>query len=104
MEGNMTSEQLAAIAGVILSLSFSYIPKLSDWFHALEPTMKRLIMAGLLLAVAAGAYGLSCGAVITAVTCDKSGAMGLVMAFIAALVANQAAFAISPRKAIAVLK
>ena len=101
----MTSEQLAMIAGVILSLAFSYIPKLSDWFQTLEPTMKRLIMAGLLLVVAAGTYVLSCvWVVIAAVACDRGGVMGLVMVFIAALVANQAAFAISPRKAVAILR
>lgn len=96
----MTSEQLAMIAGIILSLAFSYIPKLSDWFQTLEPTMKRLIMAGLLLLVAVGSYLLSCvWVVIVVITCDRGGVMHLVMIFIAALVANQAAFMISPQKA-----
>ncbi len=39
----MTVEQLGAIAGVILSLLFSYVPGLSDWFSALPATTKRLI-------------------------------------------------------------
>ncbi len=94
----MSAEQLAAIAGVILSLIFSYIPGISDWYSALEATQKRLVMAVLLLAVAGGVFGGSCGGIWATVTCDKSGALGLVSAVIAALVANQATYQLSPRK------
>ena len=93
----MTSDQLAAIAGLVLSLVFSYVPGLNSMFDKLDATQKRLVMAGLLLIVAAGAFGLSCAQVLVVVTCDKPGALGLVSAFIAALVANQAAFQISPK-------
>jgi hypothetical protein len=93
----MTSDQLAAIAGLVLSLVFSYTPGLKDLFDKLDATQKRLVMAGLLVIVAAGAFGLSCAKVLAVVTCDKTGALGLVSAFIAALVANQAAFQISPK-------
>lgn len=96
----MSAEQLAAIAGIILSLLFSYIPGLSDWYDHLDSTQKRLAMAALLLGVSGGIFGLSCGNVITAVVCDKSGALGLIQAFIAALIANQATYQISPRKLI----
>lgn len=95
----MSAEQLAAIAGAILSLLFSYVPGLSDWYGALESTQKRLLMAALLLLVAAGVFGASCGGIWTAVTCDKAGALGLVNALIAALVANQATYTLSPQKA-----
>lgn len=95
----MTSEQLGALAGLILSLVFSYVPGLSDKFAVLDSTQKRLIMAALLLAVALGAFGLSCASVIDAIACTQAGALNLVMTFIAALVANQAAFSISPQKA-----
>jgi hypothetical protein len=96
-EVNVTAEQLAMVAGVILSLAFSYIPGVSDWYAQRDGTEKRLIMAGLLLAVAAGAFGLSCAQVLSTVTCTRDGALGLVYAFIAALVANQTAYSISPR-------
>lgn len=98
----MLSEQLAAIAGVILSLLFSYVPGVSDWYGMLEPTRKRLLMAALLLAVAGGMFGLSCAGVVDAVSCTQGGALALVNAFIAALVANQAAYMISPRKHVVV--
>ena len=94
----MSAEQLAAIAGVVLSLVFSYIPGISDWYSGLESTQKRLVMAALLLAVAGAAFGLSCGNVWVTVTCDKAGVIGLVNALIAALVANQATYQLSPRK------
>ncbi len=95
----MNATELSAIAGVVLSLAFSYIPGLSGWFDAKEPTAKRLIMAGLLLVAAAAIFGLSCAGVLTVATCDQNGALGLVSAFIAALVANQSTYLISPKPA-----
>lgn len=94
----MTSDQLSAVAGVVLSLAFSYVPGLSDWWGAKEPTVKRLIMAMLLLLVAAGAFGLSCANVVSNIACSRDGVLGIVNAFVAALVANQAAYLISPNR------
>ena len=94
----MTAGQLAAIAGVILSLLFSYVPRLSDWYAGLDGTHKRLVMLTLLVIAAGGVLGLSCGNVVVAVTCDKAGILGLVQALIAAIIANQSTFLISPQK------
>ncbi len=95
----MTSVQLSAIVGVVLSLLFSYVPGLSSWFDKQPPTNKRLVMAALLLLVALASFGLSCGNIIVSMTCDKQGLLDLISAFIAALVANQATFLISPERA-----
>jgi hypothetical protein len=95
----MTASELSALAGVILSLAFSYVPGLSAWFGDKEPTVKRLIMAGVLLVAVAAIFGLSCAGVLTAATCDQPGAVGLAAAFLSALVANQATYLISPRPA-----
>jgi len=92
----MTSEQLAAIAGVFLSLLFSYAPGLREKFAALEPTRKRGIMAAMLLLVAGSAFGLSCAGVIGSFACTQQGIVGLATTYVAALVANQGAFLISP--------
>ena len=92
----MTSELLSAVAGVLLSLAFSYIPGLSGKFASLPSTTKRLIMGGLLLVVAGASFGLSCAGVLDAVACDKPGAMGLVANLIMAIMANQSAYALSP--------
>jgi len=94
----MTAEQLAAYAGILVSLLFSYVPGLSNWYDPLEATYKRLIMLGSLVVVALGVYGLSCGNVYSLITCDKAGYLSLVNAFIMAAIANQAAYKLSPRK------
>lgn len=93
----LTAEQLAAIAGVILSLVFSYIPGISDLYDPLQPTQKRLIMGVLLLVVAGAVFGLSCGDIINSVSCDQQGALGLIGVLITALVANQSTYQISKK-------
>lgn len=94
----MTSEQLAAIAGIILSLAFSYVPGLSDKYATLNSIQKSLVMAALLLAVSIGVFAGSCGGIWNTVACTKQGALGLVYVFIAALIANQSVYMLSPRK------
>lgn len=96
----MTPEQLATVAGIVLSLAFSYIPGLADKYAALDGTTKRLVMLVIVIGVAAGAFGLTCANVLTntSITCDQPGAVALTQNVIAALVANQATFLLSPRK------
>ena len=94
----MTSELLASVAGTVLSLLFSYIPKFSGWFDALDSNMKRLIMLASLLVTAGGVFGVSCLEWFAVdVTCDVAGAMKLIELFIFAAIANQAAYKLSPR-------
>ncbi len=98
----MTPEYLSSIAGIILSLLASYLPGFSPWFDNLEPNLKRLFMIPLILVVAIGSYGVACAGwgdlVDPLVSCNTAGAITIAKAFIAALIANQAAYAISPRK------
>jgi hypothetical protein len=97
----MSAEMLAAIAGAVLSLLFSYVPGLNSWYQALEATYKRLIMLVLLIVVASASIGLACagwGADFgLTLTCDRAGAAGLIQALILAVMANQATFTISPQ-------
>lgn len=95
----MTPEILAGIAGAILSLAFSYIPKLNVWFAALSDETKRLIMAGVLALVAVGVYVGQCflGLWDYGFTCDKAGIFQLVGIYIAAIVANQGVHRITPK-------
>ena len=97
----MSSELLASIAGILLSLAFSYVPGLNAWFVLLEPVYKRLIMISLILVVAFAAFGLSCAGWWPTVTCDQAGIAGLIEAFIAALITNQATYLISPESGVA---
>jgi hypothetical protein len=98
----MNADTLSAIAGALLSLAFSYIPSLQARYEPLDGVYKRLIMLGLLVLAAAGAFSLACAGWGTdfglQLTCDRSGLIGLVRALIAALVANQTTFLISPTR------
>lgn len=97
----MSAELLGSVAGVVLSLLFTYVPGLKNKYGALDGTYKRLIMLGLLVLAAAGAFGLACAgwgdSFGITFTCDEAGARELVQVFIVALVANQSAFLISPK-------
>lgn len=96
----MSADFLSSIAGAALSLAFSYLPGASDWFGQLDGTRKRLVMLGLLLLTSLAVFALSCSAWASdlglEIACSQSGAIGLARSFLLALVANQAAFSISP--------
>ena len=75
----ITSEELSAMVGILLSLGFSYIPGVRDRFGELEPTHKRLAMLGLLLACALGVFCLGClqTGILPATPCNQAGAWSL---------------------------
>lgn len=97
----MTADQLAFLAGAVLSLIFSYIPGLNVKFAGLASEYKRLIMLGLLALVAAAVFGISCTGfgdqLGILLACDKAGAMQLVQAFVIAAIANQTTYSLSPQ-------
>lgn len=94
----VTPEILSAIAGVGLSLIFSYVPKLNTTFANLSGEIKRLIMALLLLISAAAIYGLGCAGILqNGLSCDRSGITQLAWNFILAIMANQSTFTLSPQ-------
>lgn len=92
----MTPEELSAVFGVALSLAFSYIPGVKGWYDALAADYKRLVMLVGLLVIAGGMFALACVGEYAGLTCDKPGAILAVRVFIAAAVANQAAFLLTP--------
>ncbi len=98
----MTTETLSATAAILLSLAFSYLPGLSTAYQGLSSIHKRLVMLALLVLTAVGAFAIACAGFAAqlglGVTCDWPGATGLLRSLIAALVANQSAYAISPRQ------
>ena len=97
-ESKMTAELLASIVAIVLSLLFSYIPGVKEWFDKLSKSRKQTVMGVLLIVVAATAFGLSCGSVIdVGITCDKAGVLGLVGTLIAALIANQSIYSITKK-------
>lgn len=92
----MTSEQIASLAGIILSLAFAYVPGLADKYNALGGTQKRLIMGAVLIVGTAGALVYKCQ-LLTA--CYSAGWEEYLSALISALISNQAAYLISPKPA-----
>ncbi|MFU8772146.1 MAG: hypothetical protein ACNA8H_06975 [Anaerolineales bacterium] len=96
----MNADTLSAIAGALLSLAFSYIPGLQARFDPLDGVYKRLIMLGLLVLAASAAFSAACAGWAAdlglGLSCDRSGLIGLLHALFLAIVANQAAFLISP--------
>jgi hypothetical protein len=102
MEEKMKSElinveTISLVAGILLSLFASYFPGFKTWFGGLEPTYKRLVMLGALLVVSSSVFGISCTGLEPLVTCDVPGVWIMVKIFVMTLVANQAAFLISPK-------
>ena len=93
----ITPVLLAQIVAAILSLTFSYVPGASDWWATLNAKQKSGIMALLLIVESLAIFGLSCGNVISGISCDKPGLIELASILIAALIANQATFMISPK-------
>jgi hypothetical protein len=94
----ISSELIVSIAGVVLSLLFSYIPGLRTWYAALVSETKQLIMLGLLVLVTGAIYALGCyGILETNITCDKSGLVSLVFMLITGVVSNQATYMITPQ-------
>lgn len=93
----MTSEMIVGIAGVVLSLLFSYIPGLRVWYAGLASEKKQLLMLGILVVVTGGIFGLSCGNYIpNGVSCDRDGAVKLIWMLVLAVTSNQAAYMITP--------
>ncbi len=94
----MDADFLSSLAGVGLSLAASYWPGFAGWFEGLEPTRKRLVMLALLGAAAGGVYGLACAG-LAGWSCTPAGLLDLLRLFLAAALANQAAYQLSPRRA-----
>ena len=102
----MTPTLLSSLAGIALSLIFSYIPGISPRYEALTATYKRLVMLLLLAVVSLGAFGFAClgwlpyfngGDATVSVTCTQQGGVELLTAFVLALVANQSTYLITPK-------
>ena len=93
------AQVLMAIAGVVLSVAFTYIPKLNTSYAALCKEVKQLIMLGILV-VSAGAIALldNFGFVDAGIDLSTNqGIWAFVMVIITAVVANQGTHLIAPK-------
>ena len=92
---DLNQEVLATVAGIVLSLLFSYIPGLKSWYENLSGDYKSLIMLAALLVVTLGILGLSCIDWIDAVACDVTGIKELIWIFVLAAIANQGTYTVT---------
>jgi hypothetical protein len=91
----MTPDLLSSLAGLLLSLAASYLPGFSPWYATLTPDRKRLVMLAALVIIAAG---LSLAPLFPPDLAGKAAPwLTILKAFLAALIANQSAYAITPR-------
>lgn len=79
------------ILSAVLSMLFAYVPGFKDWFDPLEPTKKRLIMAGLLLLVTIGAFVYGCADRLDGFVCGQDTAWEFAKLYILSIMANQTA-------------
>lgn len=95
----VTPDLIAAVAGIVLTLIFSYFPKLNTWFAALEKGTKQAIMAGVLILVTGVLFGLGCASLITIpdFTCDRATLVQYLWMLIWAIVANQGVYKLLPQ-------
>lgn len=93
----MTAEIAIYIASTVLSLALEYIPGLADWYGALDPARKRLIMLALLALVVGGAFGLSCAGLMAVFACTLAGGYEAIRVFLVAVGVNQGVHLISKR-------
>lgn len=89
----MTSVEVSAAAGIVLSLLFSYAPGLNAWYDQLTPTPKRLVMLGILLVTAAGALAYQCRG---DGPCYGLNVETYLRAFVSAAIANQTTYLFTP--------
>lgn len=99
----MTDSIVSLWAGILLSLIFSYVPGVKERFDARSATEKRLIMLAALLVVSIGLFAAACGKVlgnvpiIQTISCDQNGLVTVATYFVLALIANQAAYLVTPK-------
>jgi len=97
----MTPEFLVMAFGVLLSLAVSYVPRLKEAYDGLDGNAKRLVMLVGVIVIGATVVGLNCAGVsftgVPAVECSQAGWQAVIEAVILAAIANQAAYALSPK-------
>lgn len=97
MNFNLSPETLSMIAGVVLTLLFSYVPGIAGWYQTFTAEKKSLVMLGLLVIVSIGAFSLSCAGWIAGLACTTVDLQRLVGCLLLAVIANQSVYKISPQ-------
>lgn len=99
-QGSVLGEEvLIALAGVVLSIIFTYMPGLRVTFGGLESETKQLIQLILIACIAAIMFGFTCSAffMVPGVECTKQGLITLIIYIFLAAGGNQLAYKLSPQ-------
>jgi hypothetical protein len=92
----ITANIISGVAGILLSLGFSYIPSFSEWYYSITKQLRGLVMVGFMALVAVVVWLLSCYVGYGFVQCTTNGAKVLIEAFVSALLLNQATYQVTP--------
>lgn len=98
----ITSGVLIAFAAALLALAFDYFPWLWQWYDAKDTSVKKQIMAGLLIGLAALAFAGTClGWFASNLVCEPKTLAGIVYELLIAVSVNQGLhFASKPSSAL----
>ena len=94
----MTNDELVAVVGIVVSLAFSYFPGLESWFGGQTPNVKRLLQLAVAVVVSGAVFGLGCAGIVDGFVCTWAGALDAARLLVVFMIANQTAYAVSPRK------
>ena len=84
----LTEQQVISTAAIVLSLAFSFLPTLRDWYATLDSRVRSALMLALVVAVAAVYSLYAC----LPSSCVSGDIVGFVWTCIQAYVASQAAY------------
>jgi hypothetical protein len=87
---------LLSVAGAVVSLFSAYMPGFREWYAKMETVKKSLMQLVIVTVLILVAGILSWTNIVPVVTNDMTGIFVLIMAWIGALTANQAAYVIAP--------
>lgn len=95
----VSTEVLITLSAAVLSLTFTYFPKLRVSFAALPSEQKQTVNLGLIILLAGGMFLLTCGGIsaLPGVICTKEGVIQMLMYVFLAGGGNQLTYLISPQ-------
>lgn len=100
MKFDLTPDSIVVVLGAIVSLIFTYFPKLNTWFAGLEADIKSLIMILLMVVIEGAVFVLSCilGVITSNIAC-ASGFWNILfnmgVTLVLAIMSNQSVFSIT---------
>jgi len=94
-----TDELIVMLAAGLLSVIFTYSPKLNTWFANKSEDFKKLTMLVSMVLITAVIFILGCTSIVTIAgfECGKNSAVTFVYYLILAIVSNQGVYKVSPQ-------